>query len=88
MSFLRFQPADAAAGFPPGSVAVLSARRGDVLGVISWYGPWRQHVLEAAPETVWSDGCLIEVASQLAVMNAERRVVAAARRRERREVTA
>jgi hypothetical protein len=73
VSYLRFQPAAAAAGFPPGSVAVLSARHGDVLGVISWHAPWRQHVLEPAPDTVWSNGCLDEIERRLTAMNEERR---------------
>lgn len=73
MSYLRFQPAAAEAGFPPGSVAVLSRRHGDVLGVISYYAPWREHVLETAPDTVWSRGCLADVMALVDAMNAKRR---------------
>lgn len=44
---------------------VLSVRHGDVLGVISWYGSWRQYVHRPHPNTLWNSGCLDEVAAFL-----------------------
>lgn len=71
-SYLRFQSMAPDMGFPVGSVAVLSARRGDVLGVISYYPPWREHILESAPDVVWSCGCLAEVQAKIVALNADR----------------
>jgi len=39
--------------------------KGATLGLIKWYGPWRQFVLEAYDCTVWSGGCLAEVLDAL-----------------------
>lgn len=72
MSYLRFSPMKESDEWPAGSVAVLSARQGTVLGVLSYYAPWREWVLEAAPDVVWSDGCLGEVTGKIARLNAER----------------
>ena len=52
--------------------AVLSARHGDRLGRISWYGPWRQYVFTPSPGSIWSDGCLREVAAFLAGLHEQR----------------
>lgn len=71
MSYLRFTPMKESDEWPTGSVAVLS-RGGSVLGVISYYPAWRQHVFEAAPDTVWSNGCLCEVEHKVSAMNAGR----------------
>lgn len=40
---------------------VLSITQGTHLGMIAWYGPWRQYVFYPGPDTIWSDGCLAEV---------------------------
>jgi hypothetical protein len=42
-------------------VNVLSRRHGDTLGVIGWYGPWRQYVFTPAPGTLYSKGCLADI---------------------------
>jgi len=34
-----------------------------ILGIIKWYGPWRQYVLFPSDCTLWSHGCLQEVMS-------------------------
>lgn len=70
-NFLRFTPMKDSDAWPTGSVAVLS-RGGAVLGVIEWYPAWREHVFNAAPDTVWSAGCLSEVEQKVRAMNAER----------------
>lgn len=75
-SYLRFAPVAPGSDWPGGSVAVLSRKREMTLGVISWYAPWRQYVFEAAPGTVWSNGCLCEVENKVSAMNAERAVAA------------
>jgi hypothetical protein len=73
VSYLRFQAVAAGSVWPDGAVAVLSRRGGELLGVISWYPRWREHVFEAKPDTVWSNGCLCEVENKVSAMNAERR---------------
>lgn len=42
---------------------VLSARSGDVLGTIKWYGPWRQYCFEPAPVTTFNKECLGDIAN-------------------------
>lgn len=44
---------------------IMSESRGNILGRIFWYGPWRQYVFEPLPDTVWSRGCLKEITSFL-----------------------
>jgi hypothetical protein len=40
-------------------------RHGNLLGTISWHGPWRQYVFAPGNETIWSHGCLAELQSAL-----------------------
>ena len=54
------------------TIRILSAHHGHTLGIINWYGPWRQYVFEAHAGTVWSDGCLTDVQNKLAQLKAER----------------
>lgn len=42
--------------------AVLNTRSRDQLGRVEWYPDWRQFVLVAKPDAVWSSGCLRELA--------------------------
>lgn len=37
---------------------VVSKRQGVTLGVIKWFGRWRQYCFEPCANTVWSDDCL------------------------------
>ncbi len=32
--------------------------RGATLGMVKWYGPWRQYTFFPAPTTVWNNDCL------------------------------
>lgn len=43
---------------------VLSVRSGETLGVIRWFGPWRQYTFAPAPSTVFNPGCLREIADK------------------------
>ena len=38
-----------------------SRRSGDVLGYVHWYGPWRQYCFFPAEESVFNDGCLLDI---------------------------
>lgn len=40
---------------------VRNASSGDVIGVIKWYGAWRQYCFFPSAVTVWSSGCLRDV---------------------------
>ena len=42
---------------------VASKTRGDRLGTVSWYGPWRQYVFESDEGCVFNHGCLSEIAA-------------------------
>jgi len=35
---------------------------GDI-GAVGWYGPWRKYCFFAAPNTVWEEDCLREIAA-------------------------
>ncbi len=54
-------------------VAVMSRRQGNRLGMIHWYGPWRQYVMAPEPETVWNAGCLDDVNAFMRELMRERR---------------
>lgn len=45
--------------------AVHSTRSGDRLGLIRWFGRWRQYTLEPIDGTVWNKDCLREIADFL-----------------------
>ena len=73
MTYVLFKETDlSAAGWPKGkrTIAVQSRSRGDVLGVISYHAPWRQWVVESAPDVIWSHDCLTDVATKLRELNA------------------
>lgn len=49
----------------------LRSRNGDyILGVIKWYGAWRQFCFFPQPETLWSVGCLHDVQQAMASITA------------------
>jgi len=43
------------------------------LGIIKWYGSWRQYCFFPSDETVWSRGCLKEVDGFIQNLMAERK---------------
>ena len=68
--FLRFEeipnPGKATKQFD-----AISISRASVLGTIKWYGPWRQYCFEPNDFTIWSDGCLEQIAEFLKKLNQE-----------------
>ena len=44
-----------------------------LLGRISWYGPWRQYTFNLWPEThlIFNNGCLQDIADVLSSLNEE-----------------
>jgi predicted transglutaminase-like cysteine proteinase len=72
VGYVLFEERDLSeAGWPKDkrTIAVVSRSRGDVLGVLSYHAPWREWVMDAAPDVIWSQGCLMDVASKLAGLN-------------------
>ncbi len=53
-------------------VGVFSARHGDKLGEIRWFGRWRQYAFYPAPDTIWNPACLAEVTACIAGLTQER----------------
>lgn len=51
--------------------SVDSISRGERLGLIAWYGPWRQYVFCPQPSTFWSHDCLAKVEEFLIKLNGE-----------------
>lgn len=82
-TYLVFRELPPAAGRKTLTVEVLSASSGDRLGLIRWWGPWRQYTFDPVPYTTWSDGCLSEIKLKLRELNWNQREAAAATRRRR-----
>lgn len=55
--------------------SVMSMRGNALLGLIKWYGPWRQYAFFPAPGTVWNVDCLTEVQEKIATLKRQRRNV-------------
>ena len=54
---------------------IMNKSQGVRLGVIKWYGAWRQYCFfpVASAETVWNAGCLADIQDFLAKLKEERR---------------
>lgn len=50
---------------------VVSKSSGDVLGLIEWYGAWRQYIIEPREGCVFNNGCLNDISAFLTEANAE-----------------
>ncbi len=53
--------------------AVNSRRHGNQLGIIKWYGAWRQYVLFPVAGTLWNPACLDDVADFMCRLMADRK---------------
>jgi hypothetical protein len=51
---------------------VCNNRSGDELGIIAWYGSWRQYCFEPSGPTVYSAGCLDDISHFIGQLKAER----------------
>lgn len=52
---------------------VISARSGDMLGAVRWYGPWRQYTFQPESLTTFNRECLNDIIKFLDQVNAEHR---------------
>lgn len=50
-------------------VEVIAVRDGTLLGLIRWYGPWRQYVFAPEAGCVFSVGCMKTIERNVHVMN-------------------
>ena len=57
-------------------IGVYSARHGDWLGMIRWYGAWRQYTFHTAAGSIWNTECLKSIIAKVQEMNDERKAVA------------
>lgn len=56
--FIHFEPS----GRTPRPVwSCINNRAGDVLAHLYWYQPWRQYVMQADPDAVFSADCLADI---------------------------
>lgn len=53
--------------------SVNSKLHGDRLGIIKWYGPWRQYTFWPQSSTIWNRLCLNDVMEFLQMLMAERK---------------
>lgn len=52
---------------------IVNRSSGECIGLLQWYGPWRQYCLFPLGATVWSSGCLRDVCSFLERLEADRK---------------
>ena len=53
-------------------------KRGDILGFIKWYGPWRQYTFHPSADTIFNKGCLFDIESFLVRLMNDRKKARAA----------
>lgn len=73
MSYVRFDE-DSVAGAKTKSWNVCAVGSNYLLGHIAWYWAWRQYVFWPEMGSIWSAGCLQDVAAFVAKANAEHKV--------------
>lgn len=71
--YLRFEPRDHDPTKRTVVVDVLSKSSGAPLGVVQWYGPWRQYCFYPANGTLFNGRCLADVFDLLGRMMRQRR---------------
>jgi len=71
--YLRFEMEDKAPGKKTYNTKVYSAQYGNLLGVIRWYGPWRQYAFFPESSTLYSAGCLQDIQNHIIFLMERRR---------------
>ena len=54
-------------------VEVIAVRSGALLGTIKWFGRWRKYAFHVEPDCIFEQGCLEEIALNMAAMGRARR---------------
>ena len=52
---------------------VVNNKSGALLGIVEWYGPWRQYVFEAIDQPIFNNACLEELVAFLTDLNNKQR---------------
>lgn len=64
---------------PPGRITpnllIVNKTSSDLIGIVRWYSAWRQFVLMPAENTVWSVGCLNDIADVFRVAEEARKAL-------------
>lgn len=70
---------------PTGSTRIVRVRNkeGVTLGIIKFWGSWRQYTFHPQSETVFNNGCLNEIVAKIEELNTEIRAEWAARRNQK-----
>lgn len=53
--------------------ACKNRKANSLLGAVEWYSPWRQYIFMSAPDCVFSESCLKDIADFLKQANISRR---------------
>jgi hypothetical protein len=70
--YLRFEDRPRPAGAKTRVIEVRSRQHGDLLGLIRWWGAWRQYGFEPAGPSIYSGGCLADIQAALKEPEAQR----------------
>jgi hypothetical protein len=62
-SYVKFVEAAGFRGRKTKRYEVVSAAHGFTLGVVNWFDAWRRYAFSPSPDTVYSAGCLREIAA-------------------------
>ena len=54
-------------------ISVIEIRTKETLGMIKWYGPWRQYIFEPLHDTFYSWDCLETISNYIKKLMDERR---------------
>jgi hypothetical protein len=69
----RVEPCPQLLGRKTVDYRVVNKSSGAPIGMINWYGPWRQYTFFPLGSTVWSAGCLAGIQDFLNRLAAERK---------------
>jgi len=50
---------------------VFSKKDKSQLGIIFWYFNWHQYIFDPKKDTIWSDGCLLQIINFIKQLNVE-----------------
>lgn len=71
--YLRFVEGEVPEGRKTRVVLVVSARHGDLLGEIKWFGRWRQYCFFPHALTVWNPECMEQVRDKIKMLMQNRK---------------
>ena len=72
-TYLRFEENEPKPGYKTKTVDVISQRSGDILGIIKWFGRWRQYAFFPSDNTIYNLECLLNINQVLRALMDERK---------------